>query len=140
MDADTRTHKNENSVSIFLPALNHLVVFIICSLGVHREERTGAVTEVELPMQWRIRCRLRMNDVLIRYKNSEISGESRSGDGDTCLAQGCHPPDLGDQFEALLDEMLFDVECIPNRTQKELNGHLGGLLQCCCRKDNARQM
>jgi hypothetical protein len=68
MDADMRTHKNENSVSIFLPALNHLVVFIICSLGVHREERTGAVTEVELPMQWRIRCRLRMNDVLIRYE------------------------------------------------------------------------
>ena len=35
MNADTRTHENEDPVSILLPAFNHLVVFIFCSLGVY---------------------------------------------------------------------------------------------------------
>jgi hypothetical protein len=52
MDANTRTHENEDSISILLPALDHLVVFVICGLGVNGEERPGAVTEVGLPLQW----------------------------------------------------------------------------------------
>lgn len=44
-DANTRTHKNENSISIILSTLDHLVIFIICSLAVY--ERLGVVTKVE---------------------------------------------------------------------------------------------
>ena len=42
---DRRTHENEDSVGILLPALNHLVVFLLCSLGIDGEERPRAVTE-----------------------------------------------------------------------------------------------
>ena len=45
MDANTRTHKNENYISIILSTLDHLVIFIICSLAVY--ERLGVVTKVE---------------------------------------------------------------------------------------------
>jgi hypothetical protein len=41
-----RTHENEDAISILLPSLDHLVVFIICGLGVYREERPRAVTEL----------------------------------------------------------------------------------------------
>ena len=34
-----KTHKNEDSVGISLPAIGHLVVFFFRGLGVHREER-----------------------------------------------------------------------------------------------------
>jgi hypothetical protein len=45
MNGDTKTHKYEDSFSILLPAFDHLVVFILCSIGVQDEERTGAVSE-----------------------------------------------------------------------------------------------
>ena len=45
MDADRRTHENEDSVGILLPALDHLVVFLLCGLGIDGEERPRAVTE-----------------------------------------------------------------------------------------------
>ena len=47
MNGDTglRTHKYEDAFSILLPAFDHLVVSILCSLGVQGEERTGAVSE-----------------------------------------------------------------------------------------------
>jgi hypothetical protein len=34
-----RTHKKENAISILLPTFNHLVVLILCGLGVYGEER-----------------------------------------------------------------------------------------------------
>ena len=37
-NVDTMTHKNENSISILLPTLNHLSILILCSLGVYGEE------------------------------------------------------------------------------------------------------
>jgi hypothetical protein len=64
MNADTRTHENEDPIGIFLPALNHLVVFVIRSLGVYGEERTRAVTEVGFSMQWLVRRRLRIKVVM----------------------------------------------------------------------------
>ena len=46
MDADNkRTHENENSVGILMPAFHHLDVFILCSVGVYGEELSRAVTE-----------------------------------------------------------------------------------------------
>ena len=33
MIGDTKTHKNEDPISILLPAFDHLVVFFLCSLG-----------------------------------------------------------------------------------------------------------
>jgi hypothetical protein len=56
MDADMRTHENEDAISILLPALDHLVVLIIRGLGVYGEERPGAVAEVGFSLHWLIRC------------------------------------------------------------------------------------
>jgi hypothetical protein len=42
------THKNEDSISIFLPALDHLLVLFLCSFGIYGEERSRAVTEAGL--------------------------------------------------------------------------------------------
>ena len=50
MDGDTRTDENEDPISIFLPTLDHLVVFI-CSLGVYEKERPGAATEAGFSLQ-----------------------------------------------------------------------------------------
>jgi hypothetical protein len=33
------THKNENAISILLPTLDHLVVLVLCGLGVYGEEQ-----------------------------------------------------------------------------------------------------
>ena len=63
MDTNARTHKNENSISVFLPALDLLVVFYLCSRGVKGEERPRAVTEVGLSSGWLIRRRLRIKAV-----------------------------------------------------------------------------
>jgi hypothetical protein len=46
VNGNTRTHKNEDAISIFLPALGHLVVLFLRGFGVYREERFRAVTEV----------------------------------------------------------------------------------------------
>jgi hypothetical protein len=52
MDPDTRTHEKEDPIGIFLPALDHLVVLIICSLGVYGEEWFRSVTKIgfKLPL------------------------------------------------------------------------------------------
>jgi hypothetical protein len=63
MDADTGTHKNEDPISIFLPALDFLVVGYLCSLGVYGEERPRAVAEVGFSSRWLIRRRLRVEAV-----------------------------------------------------------------------------
>jgi hypothetical protein len=42
---NTRTHENEDAISVFLPTLDHPVVFFLCSLGIHGEEGTRAVTK-----------------------------------------------------------------------------------------------
>ena len=42
---NTRTHENEDAISVFLPALDYLLVLFLCSLGIYREEPTGAVTK-----------------------------------------------------------------------------------------------
>ena len=65
MDSNTRTHKNEDPISIFLPSVNHLVVLLLCSLGVYGEERPRAVTKVGLSLQWLILCRPRVVAVAI---------------------------------------------------------------------------
>jgi hypothetical protein len=46
MNVNTRTHKNEDPISILLPALDHLIVLVLCGFGVYGEERSRAVTEV----------------------------------------------------------------------------------------------
>jgi hypothetical protein len=63
MDADARTHKNEDSISVFLPALDFLVIVYLCSRGVKGEERPRAVTEVGLSSGWLIWRRLRAKAV-----------------------------------------------------------------------------
>jgi hypothetical protein len=59
MDDSIRTHKNEDAISVLLPAFDHLVVFILCSLGVYGEERPRAVTEVGFSLKWLTMRRLR---------------------------------------------------------------------------------
>ena len=52
MNIDTRTHEDKDSLSIFLPAFDHLVVFIYCGLGIHGKDRLRAVTDVRFYLQW----------------------------------------------------------------------------------------
>ena len=45
MNTDRKTHKDEDAFGILLPAFDHFVVFLLCSLAVQGEERTRAVNE-----------------------------------------------------------------------------------------------
>jgi hypothetical protein len=59
VNGNARTHKDEDAISIFLPALDHLVVLFLCGFGVYGEERPRAVTKVGFSLQklrWLIRC------------------------------------------------------------------------------------
>jgi len=38
MNANTRTHEKEDSIRILLPTLDHLLIFILRSLGVYGKE------------------------------------------------------------------------------------------------------
>ena len=51
-NAVTRTHENEDPIRIFLRALNHIVIFILCDLGVHGEKLSRAVTEFGFSLRW----------------------------------------------------------------------------------------
>ena len=62
MNGNTRTHKNEDAISIVFPAFGIPVVLFLCGFGVHVEEGFGTVTEIGLCLQWLgwlIRCLLR---------------------------------------------------------------------------------
>ena len=52
LDAAIRTHENEDPIRIFLRALNHVVVFILCDLGVHGEKLSRAVTKFGFSLRW----------------------------------------------------------------------------------------
>ena len=84
MIGDTRTHENEDPVSILLPAINHLVVFFLCSLGVYGEERSRAVTEVGFSLGWRTWCRLRVVGVIlgviICYRHHKMMNSASKGE------------------------------------------------------------
>jgi hypothetical protein len=66
---DTRTHENEDPVGILLPALDHLVVFVLGSLGVYGEKWPRAITKVGFSLEWLIRCWLRVVVVAVCYRN-----------------------------------------------------------------------
>ena len=78
MNVDTRTYENEDGISILLPAFDHLVVFILCNVGVYGEEFPRAITEFRFPLGGLVRCRLGLKvAVAIYYRHYEI-GEDRS--------------------------------------------------------------
>ena len=52
LNADTKTHENEDPIGIFLRVQNHLVVFILCGLGVHGEKLSRAVTKFRFSLRW----------------------------------------------------------------------------------------
>jgi len=60
MPISLRTYENEDPISILLPTLNHLLVFILRSLGVHEEEWPRTVTELRFSLQSLIWCQLRV--------------------------------------------------------------------------------
>ena len=74
MNADTWTHENEDGISILLPAFDHLVVFILCGIGVYGEEFSRAVTEVGFSLHGPIRCQLRAV-VAICYRDYKIGDD-----------------------------------------------------------------
>ena len=43
-----RTHEDNDTFSIFLPAFDHLIVFFLCHLPIHEEERPGAINKLRL--------------------------------------------------------------------------------------------
>ena len=45
VNADTKTHENEDTISIFLAALDHIDVLFLCGFGVYGEKWFRAVTE-----------------------------------------------------------------------------------------------
>jgi hypothetical protein len=59
MNGNTRTHKNEDAISIAFPSLGILVVLFLCGFGVYGEEGSRAVTEIGFNLRWLIRCWLR---------------------------------------------------------------------------------
>ena len=73
MNADTRTHEDEDPISIFLPALDHLVVLFLCDFGIYGEERPRAVTRVRSLLQRLVWCRLRVVVVTICGRHHEFS-------------------------------------------------------------------
>jgi hypothetical protein len=58
MNANAKTHKNENTVRVLLPALDHLVIFFLSGFGVYGEERPRAVTKAGFSLRWLTRCEL----------------------------------------------------------------------------------
>jgi hypothetical protein len=64
MNGNTRTYKNEDAISIFLPALDHLVVLFLCGFGVYGEERSRAVTKARR-FRWLIRGQLSLSLIAI---------------------------------------------------------------------------
>jgi hypothetical protein len=46
MNGNTKTHKNEDAISIVFPALSILVVLFLCGFGVYGKERSRAVTKI----------------------------------------------------------------------------------------------
>jgi hypothetical protein len=46
MNTGTRTHENEDTISILLPAFDHFVVLFLCGFGIYGKERPRAVTKV----------------------------------------------------------------------------------------------
>ena len=77
MNANTRTHENEDAISILLPAIDHLVVQFLCGFRIYGEDRPRAVAEVRFALQGLIRCWLRVVGVAICCRYYEIS-EDRS--------------------------------------------------------------
>jgi hypothetical protein len=109
MNADTRTHEKLYPISIFLPALDHLVVFNVCSIIIYGEERRRAVTGIGLSLiQWR----LRMVAVVIYYRRQWDEQEKGEEDKGDTYRGSSRPRCLGDQFETLM-EMLCDSRQSP---------------------------
>ena len=52
LDAVTNTHENEDPIGIFYRVQNHVVVFILCDLGVHGKKLSRAVTKFGFSMRW----------------------------------------------------------------------------------------
>jgi hypothetical protein len=67
MNGDTRTHKNEDAISIVFPALGVLVVLFLCGFGVYGEERPRAVTEIGSSLRWLILCPLHLIAIYFIY-------------------------------------------------------------------------
>jgi hypothetical protein len=82
------THENEDSISILLPALDHLVVLIVRGLGVYGEEWPGAVTEVGFSLRWLIWCWLAV-EAVVCYRRGQGEDGTRELD-DTPLT----PPSM----------------------------------------------
>jgi hypothetical protein len=101
MDANTRTHEKQYPISIFLPALDHLVVFNVCSIIIHGEERSGAVTGIGLSLRWLIQWQLRMVAVVIYYRRWWNEQEQVEDKGNAYRGSS-RPRCLGDQFETLM--------------------------------------
>ena len=68
VNGDSVTHENKDPISIFLPAFDHLVVFIVRSLGIYGEERPRTVSKVGISLRWLLRCPLRVVEVGVCHR------------------------------------------------------------------------
>ena len=124
MNVDTRTHENKDAISIFLPAFDHLVIFILCHVGVYGEELPRAVTEGRFRL---IRCRPRVVAVAICYRHYEI-GEVRPN---LRVIHTWVVPHLGVSVDSL--RHWRDVRCVVFRRETSVlysNAHLCWETRC----------
>ena len=52
MNYDTRTHKNEDAISIAFPTLGVLVVLFLRDFRIYGEEGSRAVAEIGFSLRW----------------------------------------------------------------------------------------
>jgi hypothetical protein len=70
---DARTHEYEDSISAFSPALDHLIVFFLCNIRIHGEERPRAITELGVLIRFLGQLRLILIIVFIYTRVRKIS-------------------------------------------------------------------
>jgi hypothetical protein len=101
MNADTRAHEKQYPISIFLPTLDHLVIFDVRSIIIYGKERCRAVPGIGLSLGWLAQWRLRIVDVVVYYRRHWNKQEQVEDKGNTYRG-GSRPRCLGDRFETLM--------------------------------------
>jgi hypothetical protein len=51
IDVNMSTHNDEDPISIFLPAFNHLPILLLCDFGVYGKKWSRAITEAGFSLQ-----------------------------------------------------------------------------------------
>ena len=120
MNTGTGTHENEDSISIFLPALDHLVVLFLCGSGVHGEEWSRAVTEVGFSMRWLRWCWPSPGAIDFIYIYEPGGDRSKQQVTHTCVVPSLEVLMSHLRHQKTIEEILI---CGPDETWQALPSH-----------------